>query len=308
MRSTVLTLAAAAAATCFGLTAAPAADAAVAFDPWEDFTPIAGSSYDLLTADWSVPFVVPAGFQQKLVTDENDLDIYPAPTDDLSDMNTVNQTGLRRGRYLYTTKEVERVARFAFELARQRKAEGKPGHVHSVDKANVMEAGAMWRRIVQRVHDAEFPDVTLHHMLADNCAMQLIRWPRQFDVIVTDNLFGDLLSDCGAMITGSLGMLPSASLSARDAHGRRRALYEPIHGSAPDIAGKSLANPLAAILSFAMCLRETLGQAEDAATLERAVDKVLASGARTADLAAKGAPSLSTTGMGDAVVSALASA
>ena len=210
--------------------------------------------------------------------------------------------------HVYTTKEVERVARFAFELARQRKAEGKPGHVHSVDKANVMEAGAMWRRIVQRVHDAEFADVTLHHMLADNCAMQLIRWPRQFDVIVTDNLFGDLLSDCGAMITGSLGMLPSASLSAKDQHGRRRALYEPIHGSAPDIAGKSLANPLAAILSFAMCLRETVGQADDAAKLERAVDKVLASGARTADLAAKGAPALSTTGMGDAVVTALASA
>lgn len=218
--------------------------------------------------------------------------------------------GTERGvnTHVYTSTEVERVARFAFELARQRRAEGKPGHVHSVDKANVMEAGAMWRRVVQRVHDAEFPDVTLHHMLADNCAMQLIRWPRQFDVIVTDNLFGDLLSDCGAMITGSLGMLPSASLSAKDAHGRRRALYEPIHGSAPDIAGKSLANPLAAILSFAMCLRETLGQADDAAKLERAVDAVLASGARTADLAAKGAPTLSTTGMGDAVISALASA
>ncbi len=130
--------------------------------------------------------------------------------------------------HVYHSDEVERVARYAFELARQRRAEGKPGHVHSVDKSNVMEAGAMWRRIVQRVHDADYPDVALHHMLADNCAMQLIRWPRQFDVIVTDNLFGDLLSDCGAMITGSLGMLPSASLSAKGADGRRRALYEPI--------------------------------------------------------------------------------
>src|SRR6185437_13560770 len=167
-------------------------------------------------------------------------------------------------------------------LARQRRAEGKPGHVHSVDKGNVMEAGAMWRRIAQRVHDAEYPDVTLHHMLADNCAMQLIRWPRQFDVIMTDNLFGDLLSDCGAMITGSLGMLPSAALSGRDANGRRRALYEPIHGSAPDIAGNNLANPSAALLSFAMCLRETLEQPDEAARLERAIDAVLAAGHRTA--------------------------
>ncbi|MCW5747418.1 MAG: 3-isopropylmalate dehydrogenase [Alphaproteobacteria bacterium] len=207
--------------------------------------------------------------------------------------------------HVYTSDEVERVARFAFELARRRRAEGKPGHVHSIDKGNVMEAGAMWRRIVQRVHDTEYADVELHHMLADNCAMQLIRWPRQFDVIVTDNLFGDLLSDCGAMITGSLGMLPSASLSARGADGRRRALYEPIHGSAPDIAGKGLANPLAAILSFAMCLRETLEMAPEAERLERAVDAALAGGARTADIAAPGSAGMSTSAMGDAVLQAL---
>jgi len=208
--------------------------------------------------------------------------------------------------HVYTSDEVERVARFAFELARRRKAEGKPGRVHSVDKGNVMEAGAMWRRIVQRVHDADYADVELHHMLADNCAMQLIRWPRQFDVIVTDNLFGDLLSDCGAMITGSLGMLPSASLSARGKDNRRRALYEPIHGSAPDIAGKGIANPLAAILSFAMCLRNTLEMPAEADRLERAVDAALSTGARTADLADKGAPSLSTQAMGDAVLRELA--
>ncbi|MBL8674418.1 MAG: 3-isopropylmalate dehydrogenase [Rhodospirillales bacterium] len=210
--------------------------------------------------------------------------------------------GTERGvnTHVYTSREVERVARFAFELARRRR-----GLVHSVDKGNVMEAGAMWRRVVQRVHDAEFADVELRHMLADNCAMQLIRWPKQFDVIVTDNLFGDLLSDCGAMITGSLGMLPSASLSARGADGRRRALYEPIHGSAPDIAGKGLANPLAAVLSFAMCLRETLEMPEEAARLERAVDRVLADGGRTADIAAPGAPRLATSGMGDAVIAAL---
>jgi 3-isopropylmalate dehydrogenase len=207
--------------------------------------------------------------------------------------------------HLYTSDEVERVVRFAFELARKRRAEGKPGHVHSVDKGNVMEAGAMWRRIAQRVHDAEYSDVTLHHMLADNCAMQLIRWPRQFDVIVTDNLFGDLLSDCGAMITGSLGMLPSAALSGRDANGRRRALYEPIHGSAPDIAGKNLANPSAALLSFAMCLRETLEQPEEAARLERALDAVLAAGHRTADIAPRGTAALGTAEMGSAVLAAL---
>jgi 3-isopropylmalate dehydrogenase len=213
--------------------------------------------------------------------------------------------GRRRGvnTHHYTSDEIERVARAAFELARTRRSK-----VHSIDKSNVMEAGLLWREVVQQVHDQEFPDVALHHMLADNCAMQLIRAPRQFDVIVTDNLFGDLLSDCGAMITGSLGMLPSASLSARDSNGRRRALYEPIHGSAPDIAGKGIANPLAAIASFGMCLRETLGEAEEAARLDRAIDRVLADGQRTADIADAQGKSISTRAMGDAVLDALTTA
>ncbi len=223
---------------------------------------------------------------------------------------TVLPDGRERGvnTHVYHSDEVERVVRFAFDLARKRRAEGKPGRVHSVDKANVMEAGAMWRRIAQRVHDAEYPDIELRHMLADNCAMQLIRWPRQFDVIVTDNLFGDLLSDCGAMITGSLGMLPSASLSGRDKAGKRRALYEPVHGSAPDIAGKNIANPSAALLSFAMCLRETMELPEEASRLERALDAVLAAGHRTADIAPHGTSAIGTSAMGSAVLKALETA
>src|SRR6185312_14384963 len=148
---------------------------------------------------------------------------------------------------VYTSSEVVRVARIAFELARKRH-----GRVTSVEKANVMESGEMWREEVQKLRDADYPDVALSHMYADNCAMQLVRNPKQFDVIVTDNLFGDLLSDCAAMLTGSLGMLPSASLGAADSSGHRKALYEPVHGSAPDIAGKDMANPLACMLSFAM--------------------------------------------------------
>src|SRR5690606_22952351 len=167
---------------------------------------------------------------------------------------------------VYTTPEIERVARVAFDLARLRQ-----GRVCSVEKANVMESGVLWREEVQRLHDAEYPDVALSHMYADNCAMQLVRQPKQFDVIVTDNLFGDLLSDCAAMLTGSLGMLPSASLGAADERGRRRALYEPVHGSAPDIAGKDIANPLATLLSFAMLLRYSFGLAEDAGLIEQAV-------------------------------------
>jgi 3-isopropylmalate dehydrogenase len=213
--------------------------------------------------------------------------------------------GRRRGvnTHTYTSDQIERVARAAFELARTRR-----NKVHSVEKSNVMEAGLLWREVVTQVHAADYADVELHHMLADNCAMQLIRAPRQFDVIVTDNLFGDVLSDCGAMITGSLGMLPSASLSARDAAGRRRALYEPIHGSAPDIAGKGIANPLASIASFGMCLSETLGEPGEAARLDRAVDAVLAKGLRTADLAGPGTTPVSTRAMGDAVLAALETA
>ncbi|MBX9699113.1 MAG: 3-isopropylmalate dehydrogenase [Acetobacteraceae bacterium] len=210
--------------------------------------------------------------------------------------------GSRRGvnTHTYTEAEVLRVARFAFELARTRR-----NHVTSVDKGNVMEAGAMWREIVTELHRAEFADVTLEHMLADNCGMQLSRAPRRFDVIVTDNLFGDLLSDCAGAILGSLGMLPSASLGAVGPDGRRKALYEPVHGSAPDIAGQGIANPLGAILSVVEMLRWTFGAPEEAARLEAAVARALATGARTADIAAPGEPATNTAGMGDAVLAAL---
>ncbi|MDH3263133.1 MAG: 3-isopropylmalate dehydrogenase [Paracoccaceae bacterium] len=201
----------------------------------------------------------------------------------------------------YTEGEIARVARSAFELAKKR-----GNKVCSMEKANVMESGVLWREVVQEVHDAEYPEVELSHMYADAGAMQLTRWPKQFDVIVTDNLFGDLLSDLAAMLTGSLGMLPSASLGAPMANGRPKALYEPVHGSAPDIAGQGKANPIACILSFAMALRYSFDQGEEAARLEQAVEKVLADGFRTADLMgpAGGTP-VSTTGMGDAILAAL---
>ncbi len=201
----------------------------------------------------------------------------------------------------YTESEIARVARSAFELARRR-----AGKVCSMEKANVMESGILWREVVQEVHDKEYPDVELSHMYADAGAMQLTRWPKQFDVIVTDNLFGDLLSDLAAMLTGSLGMLPSASLGAPMANGRPKALYEPVHGSAPDIAGQGKANPIACILSFAMALRYSFDLGEEAARVEKAVEKVLADGLRTADLMgpAGGTP-VSTAAMGDAVVAAL---
>jgi 3-isopropylmalate dehydrogenase len=207
--------------------------------------------------------------------------------------------GVRRGvdTQVYTTPEIERVARVAFELARKRK-----NKVHSVEKANVMMTGVLWREEVQKLHGKGFGDVELQHMYADNCAMQLVRNPRQFDVIVTDNLFGDLLSDCASMLTGSLGMLPSASLGPADASGRRRALYEPVHGSAPDIAGKDLANPLAELLSFAMLLRYSFDMAEDAELIEAAVRKVLAAGMRTADIVQPNTSKVSTTTMGDALL------
>jgi 3-isopropylmalate dehydrogenase len=210
--------------------------------------------------------------------------------------------GTRRGinTQVYTTPEIQRVARVAFELARKR-----GGKVCSVEKANVMESGVLWREEVQKIHDVEYPEIELSHMYADNCAMQLVRQPKQFDVIVTDNLFGDLLSDCAAMLTGSLGMLPSASLGAPDTTGRRRALYEPVHGSAPDIAGKGIANPLATLLSFAMMLRYSLDLGEEADLVEKAVSNVLSQGVRTADIATPGATTVSTSGMGDAVLEAL---
>jgi len=201
---------------------------------------------------------------------------------------------------VYTTGEIERIARVAFELARLR-----GNRVASAEKSNVMVTGVLWRETVTRVHGAEFPDVQLSHILADNCAMQLVRNPKQFDVIVTDNLFGDVLSDEAAQLTGSIGMLPSASLGAKDAAGRQSALYEPIHGSAPDIAGKGLANPIATILSFAMCLRYSFGRGEDAALLEKAVEQVLAEGLRTADIMQPGMTKLGTAAMTDAILKAL---
>ncbi|MGK7753000.1 MULTISPECIES: 3-isopropylmalate dehydrogenase [unclassified Roseovarius] len=201
----------------------------------------------------------------------------------------------------YTESEIDRVARSAFELARRRS-----NKVCSMEKANVMESGILWREVVQKVHDEDYPDVELSHMYADAGAMQLCRWPKQFDVIVTDNLFGDLLSDAAAMLTGSLGMLPSASLGAPMANGRPKALYEPVHGSAPDIAGQGKANPIACILSFAMALRYSFDQGDEATRLEAAVEKVLADGLRTADLLGEeGVEPVSTSQMGDAIVAAL---
>ncbi len=199
----------------------------------------------------------------------------------------------------YTAEQIARVCRTAFELARTRRR-----HVCSVDKANVMETGALWRAVASEVA-ADYPDVTLTHMYADNCAMQLVRRPGQFDVIVTDNLFGDILSDAAAALTGSLGLLPSASLSGLDRGGRSRGLYEPIHGSAPDIAGQGVANPIATILSFALCLRWSFDRADLAEGLERAVRRVVADGVRTPDIAAPGVAAVSTLQMTDAVLAAL---
>ncbi|RVT87372.1 3-isopropylmalate dehydrogenase [Rhodobacteraceae bacterium CCMM004] len=201
----------------------------------------------------------------------------------------------------YTESEIARVARAAFDLAQKR-----GGKLCSMEKANVMESGILWREVVTEVGRAEYPDVELSHMYADAGAMQLTRWPKQFDVIVTDNLFGDLLSDLAAMLTGSLGMLPSASLGAPMANGRPKALYEPVHGSAPDIAGMGKANPIACILSFAMALRYSFDAGAEATRLERAVETVLADGVRTADLMqTEGGTPATTAEMGDAVVAAL---
>jgi 3-isopropylmalate dehydrogenase len=210
--------------------------------------------------------------------------------------------GERRGvnTQVYTTSEIVRIARVAFDLARKRKRK-----VCSCEKANVMESGLLWREEVTKLHAAEYSDVGLSHMYADNCAMQLLRAPSQFDVILTDNLFGDILSDEAAMLTGSLGMLPSASIGARDASGRQPAMYEPIHGSAPDIAGKGVANPLASILSAAMMFRYSFGWADEAGMIDGAVRKVLNDGVRTADIAPKGGAPVSTAAMGAAVVGAL---
>ncbi len=210
--------------------------------------------------------------------------------------------GERKGinTHVYTSSEIARVARVAFDLAKKRS-----NKVTSCEKSNVMEAGQLWKEEVQVVHDKEYSEVDLNHMLADNCAMQLLRNPKQFDVIVTDNLFGDMLSDEAAMLTGSLGLLPSASLGAKDKNGNMRSMYEPVHGSAPDIAGKSIANPIATILSFAMALKYSLDLEKEADQLEKAVQDVLDEGLRTKDIISKGMKEVSTSDMGAAIISKL---
>ena len=200
----------------------------------------------------------------------------------------------------YTTKEIQRVARVAFELATKRK-----NKVTSCEKSNVMESGVLWREEVQALRDKEYKKIELNHMLADNCAMQLLRNPKQFDVIVTDNLFGDMLSDEAAMLTGSLGLLPSASLGERDKNGRIRSLYEPVHGSAPDIAGKNISNPIATILSFSMALKHSFDLEKEAVLLDEAVQKALDKGLRTKDIMSPGKKEISTSDMGDAIISNL---
>jgi 3-isopropylmalate dehydrogenase len=202
---------------------------------------------------------------------------------------------------VYDTYEIERIGRVAFELARKR-----GNRVTSSEKRNVMKSGVLWNEVITALHARDYPDVALEHQLADSLGMQLVREPKRFDVIVTDNLFGDMLSDVAAMLTGSIGMLPSASLGDLDPRtGRRKALYEPVHGSAPDIAGRGIANPIAMIGSLAMALRYTFERGDLADRLEAAIAGVLAKGLRTADITADAATSLSTQAMGDAIVAEL---
>jgi 3-isopropylmalate dehydrogenase len=210
--------------------------------------------------------------------------------------------GLKRAidTQVYDNFEIERIAIVAFDLARERR-----NLVHSAEKRNVMMTGVLWNEVVTKVHKQRYGDVQLEHILADNCAMQLVRAPKQFDVIVTDNLFGDILSDEAAMATGSLGMLPSASLGAADKKGMRRAMYEPVHGSAPDIASRGIANPIATIASFAMCLRYSFALGEVAGRIERAIADVLDQGLRTADIKQEGCRTVRTREMGDAILAAL---
>jgi 3-isopropylmalate dehydrogenase len=214
--------------------------------------------------------------------------------------------GQKRGidTQVYDTYEIERIGRVAFELARKRR-----NKVTSSEKRNVMKSGVLWNEVMTGLHKRDYADVALEHQLADSLGMQLVRWPKQFDVIVTDNLFGDMLSDIAAMLTGSLGMLPSASLGEVDAKtGKRRALYEPVHGSAPDIAGKGLANPIAMIGSLAMALRYSFGDGATADRIETAIADVLADGLRTADIKGDAASHVSTAQMGDAIVAKLKAA
>ncbi|HEV2574359.1 MAG TPA: 3-isopropylmalate dehydrogenase [Beijerinckiaceae bacterium] len=211
--------------------------------------------------------------------------------------------GQKRGidTQVYDTYEIERISRVAFELARKRR-----NKVTSTEKRNVMKSGVLWNEVVTALHKRDYADVTLEHQLADSLGMQLVRTPKQFDVIVSDNLFGDMLSDVAAMLTGSLGMLPSASLGDIDPKTKKRkALYEPVHGSAPDIAGKGIANPIAMIASLAMCLRYSFGLGDAADRIEKAIADVLDQGLRTADIKGDASSYISTGEMGDAILAQL---
>jgi 3-isopropylmalate dehydrogenase len=210
--------------------------------------------------------------------------------------------GQKRGidTQVYDTYEIERIGRVAFELARKRK-----NKVTSSEKRNVMKSGVLWNEVMTALHKREYADVQLEHQLADSLGMQLVRWPKQFDVIVTDNLFGDMLSDVASMLTGSLGMLPSASLGEADVNGKRKAMYEPVHGSAPDIAGKGLANPIAMIASFGMALRYSFNMGDAADMVDKAIANVLDAGLRTADIKGNATSTVSTVQMGDAILAAL---
>nr|WP_306263508.1 3-isopropylmalate dehydrogenase [Pararhizobium sp. IMCC3301] len=225
--------------------------------------------------------------------------VYFGEPKEIIDLGNGQQRGIDT--QIYDTYEIERITRVAFDMARTRN-----GKVTSMEKRNVMKSGVLWNQIVTRVHAEEFSDMELDHMLADAGAMQLVRRPKQFDVIVTDNLFGDVLSDIAAMLTGSLGMLPSASLGAPDAlTGRRKSLYEPVHGSAPDIAGSGNANPIAMISSLAMALRYSLDMGDTASLIEKAIANVLDQGIRTADIYTDGMTKVGTHGMGAAILSEL---
>jgi 3-isopropylmalate dehydrogenase len=254
--------------------------------------------FDALAAASSLKREVIAGLDIMIVR-ELTSGVYFGEPRGVTTGNDGKRVGVNTQRY--TEDEIARVARASFDLAMKR---GRK--LCSMEKANVMESGVLWREVVTEV-GRDYPDVELSHMYADAGAMQLVRWPKQFDVIVTDNLFGDILSDVAAMLTGSLGMLPSASLGAPMANGRPKAMYEPVHGSAPDIAGQGLANPIACILSFAMALRYSFDLGDEAARLETAVEAVLADGLRTADLmTVEGGTRVGTTAMGDAILKALA--
>ncbi|MCV0426137.1 MAG: 3-isopropylmalate dehydrogenase [Roseibium sp.] len=225
--------------------------------------------------------------------------VYFGEPKEITDLGNGQKRGVDT--QVYDTYEIERISKVAFELARTR-----DNKVTSMEKRNVMKSGVLWNEVVTQTHNNGYQDVQLEHMLADAGGMQLVRWPKQFDVIVTDNLFGDMLSDVAAMLTGSLGMLPSASLGAPDdATGKRKALYEPVHGSAPDIAGTGAANPIAMIASFGMALRYSFEEVEAADKLDKAIANALDKGLRTKDIAAEGEATITTAEMGDAIVAEL---